>query len=238
MTVKALCRAVMFVSLAAAPAAVAPPPKNVPVTSIVLDYAADIAPRLEIQSDGQGSYLNAKTLTSHIQAIGDWELDARNPRGATREIRLDFTQPIAGSAPGGADPVSLPSGSYRFRVIAKCSLYGNSLLGFTAGATKTCPLHIGFDYNGTRYAIQMDPFTSANGPFPETNYANVTCIFPTTGPAPCSQWRFTPSGTYVAPDSTVKYRNVGKLLEYNDRNELVADHGDFYFSFSILVATS
>ena len=35
--------------------------KDVAVTSIVLDYAADIAPGLNIQSDGLGSYLNSRT---------------------------------------------------------------------------------------------------------------------------------------------------------------------------------
>ena len=175
MGVRTICATAVFVGLGLSVAAGAgKPASDVPVTSMVLDYAADIAPRLNVQSDGLGSYLNAKTLVSQIQAIGDWELDARTPRGATRKIYVDLSQPIAGSAPGGADPTGPPSGTYTFRIVAKCSLYGNSLLGFTAGAVKNCPLHVGFDYGSTTYAFVMDPLTAANGPYPETNYANVT----------------------------------------------------------------
>jgi hypothetical protein len=235
MNVKTVCRAAVLGGCSLTLAALAPQ-KNVPVTSIVLDYAADIAPGLQIQSDGEGFYRNSSNLVSQIQAIGDWELDARNPRNSTRRIYLEFSKPIAGSAPGGGDPVAVPSGEYKFRAIAKCGLYGSNMFTLAPGATMPCPLHVGFDYNGTKYAIQMDPYTSANGPLPETNFANVTCIFPTSGTAPCSQWKFTPSGTYIAPDSTVKYRNVGKLLQYTTQGQTVAqDHGDFYFSFSILV---
>ena len=76
--VKAVCCAAVFIGFSLNVAA--GPPKNVVVTSIVRDNAANIAPRLDIQSDGVESYLNSKTLTSQIQAIGDWELDARNPK--------------------------------------------------------------------------------------------------------------------------------------------------------------
>ena len=230
---RAVCCAAVFVGFSLS--VDAGPPKNVAVTSIVLDYAGDIAPRLNIQSDGSGSYLNSRTLTSQIQAIGDWELDARNPKGATRQIYMDFSQPIAGSAPGGGDPTSPPSGTYKFRAIAKCSLYGNSLLDFSAGAVKTCPLHVGIDYGGSTWAYVMDPYTAANGPFPETNYATVTCIYPTSGTSACSHWKITPSGTYIETDGTVTYRNVAKLLE-NPTSSNPIDHGDFYVSFEILIA--
>ena len=231
--VGAVCCAAVFIGFSLSVAA--GPPKNVAVTSVVLDYAADIAPSLNIRSDGLGSYLPASNLVSQIQAIGDWELDARNPRDATRKIYMDFSQPIAGSAPGGGNPTSPPSGTYKFRAMAKCSLYGNSLLGFSAGATKTCPLRIGIDYGGTPWAFVMDPYTALNGPFPTTNYATVTCIYPTSGTSACSQWKFTPSGTYIAADNTVTYRNVAKLLE-NPTSDNPIDHGDFYVSFEILIA--
>ena len=82
----------------------------------------------------------------------------------------------------------------------------------------------------------MNPTGGVNGPFPETDAATVTCIHPSTGSAPCSQWKLTPSGTYIAPDGSVKYRNVSKLLEFDSRGNVVADHGDFYMSFAILMA--
>lgn len=231
--VKAVCCAAVFIgfnlSVGAGPA------QNVPVNSIVLDYAADIAPRLNIQSDGQGTYVPASNLVSEIQAIGDWVLDARNPRNATRKIYVDFSQPIAGSAPGGGNPTSPPSGTYKFRAIAKCSLYGNGLLGFSAGATKTCPLYVGIDYGGTTWRLVMDPYTAANGPFPQTNYATVTCIYPASGTSACLQWKLTPSGTYIAADNTVTFRNRAKLLEDATSNNPI-DRGDFYVSFEILIA--
>ena len=194
MDVKTVCCTAAFIGVSLSLAA--GPPKNVTVRSIVLDYAADVAPGLNIQSDGLGDYLNSANLKSQIQAIGDWELDAINPKNATRRIYLDFSQPIAGSAPGGANPTAPPSAMYKFRALAQCSIYGNSLLDFTAGEQKTCPLRIGFTYNGSQWALVMNPYASVNGPFPETNYATVTCIFPATGSSPCSQWKFTPSGTY------------------------------------------
>ena len=215
--------------------AAGPLPKDVPVISIVEDGASDVAPVLTIRSDAAGSYVNSKTLTSLIQGIGDWVLDSINPAKATRRIVLDFSQPVPGSGPNGADPIGLPPGAYAFRALAQCSTYGNSLLAFTAGQIKTCPLRIGFDAGTAHYAIIMNPTGGVNGPFPETNAATVTCIYPSTGSAPCSQWRFTPSATYIAPDLSVKYRNVARLLQFDSRNNVVADHGDFYMSFSILL---
>jgi hypothetical protein len=215
-------------SMAAAP----PPAKDVPVTSIVLDYAADIAPALTIRSDGAGSYLNSKALTSLIQVIGDWVLDSINQRNTTRRIYLDLSQAVPGS---GSLANLIPAGSYAFRALAQCSTYGNSLLGFTAGQVKTCPLRIGFDVGTTRYAIVMNPTGGVHGPFPETDAATATCIDPPTGSAPCSRWKLTPSGTYIAPDGSVKYRNVSRLLEFDSRGNVVADHGDFYMSFAIVM---
>jgi hypothetical protein len=215
--------------------AAGPLPKDVPVTSIVEDGASDVAPVLTIRSDAAGSYVNSKTLTSQIQGIGDWVLDSINPAKATRRIVLDFSQPVPGSGPNGADPIGLPPGAYAFRALAQCSTYGNSLLAFTAGQIKTCPLRIGFDAGTAHYAIIMNPTGGVNGPFSETNAATVTCIYPSTGSSPCSQWRFTPSATYIAPDLSVKYRNVARLLQFDSSNNVVADHGDFYMSFSILL---
>ena len=64
----------------------------------------------------------------------------------------------------------------------------------------------------------MNPYASGEGSFPETNYVNITCIYPTSGANPCSQWRIEPSGTYTAPDQTIQKRNVAVLRE-GDRRE-------------------
>jgi hypothetical protein len=232
MTVRTVYCAAVFVGLSLTVAA--GPPKDVAVTSIVQDYAAAVAPVLNVQSDGLGVYVHSSNLVSQIQAIGDWVLDARNPKKATRKIYVDFSQPIAGSAPGGANPTSPPSGTYKFRAMAQCGLYGNSLLNLSAGATMNCPLRVGIDYGGKTWVLVMDPYSPINGPFPETDFATVTCIYPTSGTSPCSQWKFTPSGAYIDADNTIKYRNVAKLLESPTSNPI--DHGDFYVSFEILIA--
>jgi hypothetical protein len=233
MTIRRPRRAAIVVALCSAVPVFAAPAKDLPVTSIFSEYAADIAPSLQIQSDQAGAYVNSKSLSSVIQPIGAWEMDASS---STRSVYLGFTQPIPGSGPGGGAPVAVPSDRYHVRAISKCNANGYNMLTLAAGATITCPLHLAFTYNGTSYAVQMNPGVSPNGVFPETNYANVTCIFPTSGSNPCSQWKLTPSGTYTAADGTLKYRNVGVLLKYSSyHGQTIAEvQGDFYFSFQIL----
>jgi len=233
MNAKSLVRALIVLTVGGSIASLsAAPPKEVPVTSIVDDGAGD----LTIRSDAGGSYLNSKTLTSLIQPVGDWVLDAINPAKATRRIFVDFSQPVPGSGPNGSDPVGPPAGTYAFRFLAQCASYGNTLPSFTAGQVGTCPLRIAVEVGTRHYAIVMNPTAPIQGPFPETNPATVTCVYPSTGSAPCSQWRFTPSATYIAPDLSVKYRNVSRLLELDSRGNVIADHGDFYMSFSILIS--
>src|SRR5690349_1882742 len=94
---------------------------DVPITIVLSDYAADVAPALQVQSDGNGFYRNSKTLTAVIQPGGDWVLDSLNPAKSTRAIYLRFTQPVPGSGPGGSAPLPLPSGLYKARIISACS---------------------------------------------------------------------------------------------------------------------
>jgi hypothetical protein len=210
---------------------------NTPVTTVIADNDTGIAAALQIRSDQLGGYTNSSTLTSIIQSIGAWELDSYNPRNSTRTVYLDFSQPIAGSGPNGGDPVAIPSALYKVHAISKCNLYGTSMLTLAPGATMPCPLHFGEVYSGgVKYAVQMNPFTSAaDTAYPETNYANITCVYPTSGAGPCSHWTITPSGTYVAGNGTQYYRNVGALLKYatSKGKTTVVKEGDFYFSFAI-----
>jgi len=205
---------------------------NTPVTALVADANAAVAPTLQIRSDGLGAYQNSSSLTSIIQSIGAWELDSYDPRRSTRTVYLDFSQPIAGSGPGGGNPIAIPSGLYKVHAIAKCNLYGTSMLTLAPGATISCPLHFGDVYSGgVKYAVQMNPFQSAaDTAYPETNYANITCVFPASGAGPCSQWTILPSGTFIGTDSTPYYRNVGALLKYGTgKGATVVKEGDFYF---------
>ncbi len=211
---------------------------DTPVTSNVADSDTSIAPALQIRSDGLGSFQNGSTLTSVIQGIGAWLLDSYTPRNSNRGVYLEFSQPIAGSGPNGGNPVAVPSAVYRVHAISKCNLLGTSFLTLAPGASMPCPLHVKFDYNGSSYAVQMNPGASAGDPdgnAPETNYATITCVNPSSGAGPCSQWRMTPSGMYTAPDGTQRYRNVGKLFKYvaSHGSTTPVNQGDFNFSFAI-----
>jgi hypothetical protein len=211
---------------------------DTPVTTYVSDADATVAPSLQIQSDGLGTYANSKSVGSVIQSVGAWVLDARTLKTATRRVVLDFTQPVAGSGPGGGSPIAVPSGLYKVRAISKCNVYGTSMWTLAPGATMTCPLHIAFDVGGVDYALQMNP-NAAGDPdgAPETQPANITCVTPTSGSGPCTGWQITPSGTYTAPDGSTAYRNVTRLIKYvtSGRTTTRVNQGDFYFSFSIRV---
>lgn len=210
---------------------------DTPVSTFVADADVDVATALQIRSDGLGAYRSSNTLTSVIQPIGAWVLDLQNARNATRTLYLDFGQPIAGSGPGGGDPIAVPSGRYKTYVILTCNAYGNSLWTLPAGATMACPLHIAFSGGGDSYAVQMNPSPTGADPngAPETQWATVTCLTPTSGSAACTEWKLTPSGTYTAPDGSLAYRNVARLIKYvTTRNGTTnVNQGDFYFSFAI-----
>ena len=205
---------------------------DTPVTTLVADTAAVVAPTLQIRSDALGAYHNASSLTSVIQGIGAWLLDSYSPRNGTRRVYLEFSQPIAGSGPNGGNPIAVPSALYRVRAIAKCNLLGTSLLTLAPGASMPCPLHVKFDYNGSSYAVQMNPGASAGDPdgnAPETDYATITCVVPSSGAGPCTQWAITPRGA--------GNRNVAKLLKYvtSKGSTTAVSQGDFTFSFLITV---
>jgi hypothetical protein len=198
-----------------------------------------MSPTLQIRSDGLGVYRNSNTLVSLIQgAAGAWVLDSQSPRNATRTVFLDFGQPVAGSGPNGGDPIAVPSALYEVHAISKCNLYGNSMWTLAPGASMACPLHIAFTYGAFTYAVQMNPFPAGDPDgAPETQWATVTCLTPASGSAPCTEWRLLPSATYTAPDGSVKYRNVARLIKYvtTKNTTTTVNQGDFYFSFSIRV---
>ena len=225
-----LATVVSTVSLAAA----GNPPKDLAVTSLVADYAADIAPALQIQSDQRGTYTNSSTISSVIQPGGNWVLDTR---ASTRTAYLGFTQPVAGTGPTGSP--SFPSGFYAVRILTECqsSISRFNLLTLPGGASTECPLHIGFVSEGASYAIEMNPIDAINGPFPQTNLATVTCIAPTAGLVPCTQWKVTPSQAVTQTNGSVVYQNEGALLSYSTvKGKTVATYlGDFLFSFEFVV---
>jgi hypothetical protein len=225
------CVQVPFLLMCLCVSALAQSSQDVPVITTIEDFEAAIAPTLQIRSDGFGVYQNSRDVQSVIQSGGDWVL-ATNTKFSTRGVKLDFSQPVVGSRLGGGDPIPLPNGVYKARLISKCHLYGNNLLELVGGQTVPCPLTITFDLGSDGYRIQMNPVTGVYV-YPETNVVNVTC----TGTSPdtrCNQWKIEPSG--VATDGSLRNRanltkivtSKGKTTEFNQ--------GDFYFSFSIRLA--
>jgi hypothetical protein len=206
--------------------------RDVPVIASIEDVEEAIAPTLQIRSDGGGLYTNSRVLESVIQTGGDWVL-ATNTKGSTRSVNLDFSQPVAGSGPGGGAPIPLPAGSYRARFIAKCHLYGTDLLTLAGGQTADCPLHAAFVIGDATYRIQMNPRTGA-AVYPLTDFANFTCTG-TGSDTLCNQWKIEPNGTFVAPDGTLKKRNRAHLTKTvtSKGKNIETDLGDFYFSFQI-----
>ena len=206
------------------------------VTSVVADADANVAPALQIRSDGLGAYQNSSALSSIIQTIGAWVLDSRTPRGGTRTLYLDFGRPIPATGPGGGDPIAVPNGLYRVRAIAKCNAYGSSMLTLAPGSSMPCPLHVAFTSGGVDYAVQMNPSTTGANPdgAPETDYVTITCTAPTSGFGPCVQWRITPSGS-----SPAELRNVARLIKYVSAkgNTTLVNQGNFYFSFALTVTS-
>lgn len=233
----AVSAAALALTLPVSAAAQKPRSSDTPVTSVISDYDSGMAPSLQIQSDKKGAYENSSTLRSVIMSNGQWALDSYYVKGATRTVYLRFDQPISGTGPNGGEPVSPPSGLYKARIGSECwrAPYNGSFLTLPPGQTMACPMNVHFDYGGKTYDLHMSQF---NANFPETNYVNVTCIYPTSGSGPCSQWRITPSATYYQPDGTTGYRNIANLsYETTLKGSLVyVKQGDFFVSFLIIVS--
>ncbi|MEP6995877.1 MAG: hypothetical protein ABI968_15240 [Acidobacteriota bacterium] len=203
------------------------------MNTIISDYDSGVAPALQIQSDQHGTYVNSTTLTSMIFASGLAAIPDSYyiKKGATRTVCLTFSQPIPGSGPNGGNPVAPASSCYLARINLECPNFGLNPLTLPAGQTMSCPMNVHFAADGKTYDLHMAPL-SVN--FPGTDPVNVTCIFPTSGTNPCSQWLVQPSGT----DGTW-LRNVANLsYEKSVKGQTTyVKQGDFYFSFSIILMT-
>ena len=208
--------------------------QDIAVTTLVSDYDTGIAPALQIQSDKAGTYVNSRTLQSMIYKAGSWEIDSYNVRNATRQVYVAFTQPIAGTGPGGGAPIAPATGNYLAHVTTECFNYNTNPLSLTAGQSISCPMAVRFDAGGKTYAVHMNP---QNPNWAGTNPVTIACIFPTSGSNLCSQWRITPSTSVVNPDGSVTYRSVGQLDIVGTKKGATTftKQGQFYFSFVILM---
>jgi hypothetical protein len=222
--------------------------KDVPVTVTINEYVDVPDPAggsqripMQVQSDGAGSYKNSKSVISVIQSLGDWEFDTGvTIRTPTRKVFIDFSQPIAGSAPGGGNPTApfvTALVSPRFR--AKLSQYGLNMLTIPYGETVLAPMTIGFYYpagSSDQYRIHNTPGEQSIFPYTETDFVDMTCTGVDAN-STCNHWQIMPDGAKggcVTADCSVK-RNVVKLVKVITRGASVTeiDLGDFYMSFAI-----
>jgi hypothetical protein len=208
------------------------PPTDTPVTTTIDGLGVDTLPTLRVQSDQLGAYKNSSSLSSIIQAIGDWELDMLNFKSSPqRKALIDLRDPVAGSGPNGGAPIN-PFGAsgyqiVRARFISKCSQNGINFLNMQPNSIYPCPLALAFDdASGVRYRLAENPIN-----FSETNWLQVTCVA-TGANAKCNQWKIEPSATQLNGE----VKNVAKLLKVATKpRETDQDLGDFYLSFTIHV---
>ena len=194
---------------------------NTPVTTTIAD--ADANGPLRIQSDGAVPYTNSSSVHSLIEGGSDWVLDTNYSRTPTRSAYIDFGDPIAGSGPGGGDPVApFASALVRARFIAQCHQTNVRMFAIPAGSTAICLMATGFSYGGTDYRLAMNPSNYA-----DTNWVNVTCQAAGSN-GNCISWLLGPSAIYGTPKNSTKLLKIAK-------NGSVTDLGDFYMSFSISV---
>ena len=213
---------------------------DVPVTTTIADADGNIAPALQIRSDGVGPYANTKDVQSLIQSVGDWVMQSDYSTASTRTVFVDFGRPISGSCPTcpNGNPLALPSQLYPTRFIAKCHEYNANMLTLPLGASTTCPMYTRVIFNGQSYRINMNPNPAAQAYYPETNDVSITC----TGMDPlgkCNRWKVEPNGYYMLPDGSIARGSVGKLVKVTTVKGRTTDvdQGDFSFSFSIQMIT-
>lgn len=220
-------------------------PSPIPATSNVYDSDPAVAPALQIQSDQMGTYgtydqamgdtsiISTATGQDQTNAAGDWWVGPSD----TRSIYLDFSQPIPGSGPNGANPVSLPSARYFLTsLISDCDVAHVNLLNMPNGTTASCPLQVLFEYSGGLYRLHMNPGVNTEGVvnYPETNYMTVTC---TNGGIThlCSAWTFGPSaGT---PGNSTNRTALTQLIT-KGKTQTEVRLGDYDFSFFFSVTSS
>ena len=96
-----------------------------------------------------------------------------------------------------------------------------------------CPLATSFVIGDVTYRIQLNPRTGTEVS-PLTDFVNITCTG-TDASAGCRQWKVEPSGSFIAPDGSLKKRNRGNLTKIvtSKGKTVETNQGDFYFSFQM-----
>jgi len=197
----------------------APPSSDAPATSTIQNIDSSGVP-YRIQSDWQAAYKNGvDSVVSIVQGIGNWELDMLG--SPNRRIYVDFGDPVPNTNPNNLPPpfstAYVPS-----RFISKCT---TNITTMSLNSTTLCPLAIAMDYNGSRYAVRMNPTN-----YPGTQQVLWTCTAVANGK--CTGWKMQsdPNGQGKVAGQLLKITTVkGKTIEEK--------RGQYYFSFSVHVTT-
>lgn len=193
--------------------------KDVPATSTIRDIDQATGTVFRIGSDSLGSYKNGvNSVSSIVQAIGDWVLDTKS--SSLRKVRIDLGDPVPGSGPDGPfQAATIPA-----RFISKCT---TSMFTLTVGQTIQCPLAISLDYNGTTYALR-----SAEPTAPGTDPVLWTCNAASGGK--CTSFEMKPS--VVQADGQLKNKML--LLKVSSKpNGTDTPLAQYYMSFDVVVTT-
>ena len=196
----------------------APPVKDAPATSTVLDIDPEIGAPYRIGSDSLGVYHNgADSVSSIVQAIGNWVLDTKP--SSLRKVRIDFGDPVPNS--GAAAPFLAATVPVRF--ISKCT---TNITTLSLNQTIACPLALSIVYDGVTYALRT------NDNYAGTEPVQWTCL--ARNSTKCVSWEMLP--TAVQADGQRK--NVMQLLKPatrpRDADQLL---GLYYMSFKINLTT-
>jgi hypothetical protein len=212
---------IAFIAIAVTYTTAQKPPKGDLNVSVVSSFDNSV-PNLRVGDDGLGAYLNGvNNVESIVQAIGDWELNARN--STVRKIYIDFGDPVSGSEP--AAPFGNALRPARF--ISKCASLGFKIRDMQVGQTRQCPLALAFDYNGQNYRIALN---DAN--FSVTDYVQWTCLSSANGR--CASWMMEPAAVY----GDVR-KSIGQLIKVGtNRKNPDQPLGRYYFSFRVYVMQS
>lgn len=207
---------------------------NLPVTSIVSD--TDGTNPFQLQSDTGGlytSYTLSKTdsVVSEIQAGScDWILDLSN--SLSRTVALTFTP--TNQASSTASPPFTGTQTVSPYIISKCGKNsannGISYGTMAYGQTLQCGFSAAFGYQGSNYALRMEPDNFAG-----TNWVQVSCGGADS--AGCNSWTVTPIPGLVTNPGTGQSSSIGELMQATTvkGQTVFTNLGLYYVAFSVAV---
>lgn len=206
------------------------------VTSAIADTDSNNNP-FQLQSDTLGSYVtygNTKSSTDHVTSViqansCDWLLDLSSSK--SRAVRLTLAYP-ASTVSTNPPPPFTGTQKLAARIISICgkNTLNNGITYGTmtfAGQTLQCGLSVFFSYNGSSYALKMNP-ASYSG----TTWVQATCAGATSGQ--CNSWSVLPIPNAAFNNSTNQNTAIGELFLFGP-NGSQTSIGLYEVAFSVSI---